>query len=217
MKIIFRSRKYSSTYVPKVVNKKYPYKDLLITATDGELYGLHCRDKNGDLEKSLSNPLVQTALISEFIDSRKTFYLADLVRGNWESSEHELLDDNPYALWFDRKNEVHQKLWRFTEMVISLVEKYRTDRNRKWSRYYVSRGLASCSYWWASVKDFSHLFGPIAWNPEAIERGINNLIRAVRSIDDKASREEKIKAENECLKLKQLIWQKHWGEYWDKT
>jgi len=40
------------------------------------------------------------------------------------------------------------------------------------------------------------------------------LIRAARSIEDKNSRQEKIKAETECLQIKQLIWQKHWEEHW---
>jgi predicted glycosyl hydrolase (DUF1957 family) len=216
LKVVFRSRKYSTTYVPKLVNKKYPYQELLVTATDGELYGLHFRDKNGELEKALANPAVRTESVSEFIDSRPSFYVADLVKGNWEATEAELRDGNPYALWSDPKNPVHSQLWRFAEMIISLVEKYRTDRNRKWSRYYLSRGLASCTFWWASAKDFSHLFGPTAWNPDVIERGINNLIRAVRSIENKDSRNEKIKAEYECLKIKQLIWQKHWEEHWGK-
>jgi predicted glycosyl hydrolase (DUF1957 family) len=214
LKIIFRSRKYSSTYVPKIVNKKYPYKDLLITATDGELYGLRYHDRNGDFEKALANPDVQTATISEFIDSRKSFYVADLVRGNWEATESEIRSGNPYALWYGKDNEVHSQLWRFAEMIVSLVEKYHADRNGKWSRYYLSRGLASCTFWWASAKDFSRIFGPTAWNPDIIERGVNNLMRAVRSIEDKNSREEKIKAEAACLKIKQLIWRKHWEEYW---
>jgi predicted glycosyl hydrolase (DUF1957 family) len=214
LKIVFRSRKFSTGYVPKTVNKKYPYQDLLITATDGELYGLHYRDKDNQFEKALGNPAVRTATVSEFIGSRRPLYVAELVPGNWESSEQEILDGNPYALWFDRKNQVHQKLWKYAAMIISLVEKYRLDRNRKWSRYYLSRGLASCTFWWASAKDFSHLFGPRAWNPDAIERGVNNLARAVRSIDDKNSREEKILAEAECLKIKQLVWEEHWGKYW---
>jgi predicted glycosyl hydrolase (DUF1957 family) len=214
LKIIFRSRKFSTCYVPKMINKKYPYKDLLITATDGELYGLHCRDKNGEFEKALGNPAVRTELISEFIDSREQFYVVQLVKGNWEASEEEILNGNFYALWFDPKNEVHCRLWRFAEMVISLVEKYHTDRNRQWSHFYLSRGLASCTFWWASAKDFSHLFGPSAWNPDVIEKGVNNLMRAVRSIEDKSSRDEKIKTEMEGLKLKQFIWQKHWEKHW---
>jgi hypothetical protein len=216
LKVIFRSRKYSTTYVPKIINKKYPYKDLLITATDGELYGLHYRDKNGEFERALYNPAVQTSTVSGFIDSHRPLYVAELVAGNWEASEEEIISDNPYALWSDPKNYVHSRLWKFTEMIISLVEKYRLDRNRKWPRYYLSRGLASCTFWWASAKDFGHLFGPTAWNPDAIERGVNNLMRAVRSIEDKNSRDEKIRAEAECLKIKQLIWQKHWQEYWNK-
>jgi len=175
---------------------------------------LHCRDKNGEFEKALGNPAVRTELISEFIDSREQFYVVQLVKGNWEASEEEILNGNFYALWFDPKNEVHCRLWRFAEMVISLVEKYHTDRNRQWSHFYLSRGLASCTFWWASAKDFSHLFGPSAWNPDVIEKGVNNLMRAVRSIEDKSSRDEKIKTEMEGLKLKQFIWQKHWEKHW---
>jgi predicted glycosyl hydrolase (DUF1957 family) len=214
LKVVFRSRQYSSRYVPKIINKKYPFENLLITASDGELYGLHYHDEGGELEKSLGNADVRTENISAFIDLHRPYYVAELVKGNWEASEEEIQSGNPYALWFNNNNEVHLQLWRFAEMIIALVEKYRLDRNRKWMHYYLSRGLASCTFWWASAKDFSHLFGPTAWNPDVIERGVNNLIRAARSIEDKNSRAEKIKAETECLQIKQLIWQKHWEEHW---
>jgi predicted glycosyl hydrolase (DUF1957 family) len=216
MKVVFRSRDFSNCYVPEVLNKKFQYKDLAITATDGELYGLRHRDRSRELEKTLKNDRISTMTVSEFIDSKKELAEAKLIRGNWESTEKEILDDEPYALWLKSDNDIHRKLWKFADLAIGIVEKYRRDPNRKWAHYHLSRGLASCTFWWASAKDFSYIFGPHAWNPDVIERGINQMIRAVRSIEDDKSRDEKVQAEELCLDIKSRIWQKHWELYWKK-
>ncbi len=216
LKVVFRSRDFSNCYVPEVLNKKYQYKDIAITATDGELYGLRHKEKARDLERLLKNTSIQTMSVSEFINSKKEVFEVKLVKGNWESTEKEILDDEPFALWADSRNRVHQKLWKFADLAISIIEKYHRDPNAKWAHYHLSRGLASCTFWWASAKDFSYIFGPHAWNPDVIERGVNQMIRAVRSIEDDRSRDEKVEAEELCIDIKRLIWQKHWGVYWKK-
>jgi len=75
--------------------------------------------------------------------------------------------------------------------------------------------LASCTFWWASAHDF-RLYGPLAWNPDEIEKGANELIRSVRALNDPRTRQAKIKAEKLYIKIKQLIWHKHWHYYWLK-
>jgi hypothetical protein len=76
------------------------------------------------------------------------------------------------------------------------------------------RGVASCTFWWASEYDFSNVFGPYAWNPDIIERGLEDMIRAVRSLNDKKSKKYKLEAENYYLKIKKNIWQRHWNKHW---
>jgi hypothetical protein len=78
------------------------------------------------------------------------------------------------------------------------------------------RGLASCTFWWASAKDFKHNFGPYAWNPDEIERGLEELIRSIRSLENEKLRADKLKAEKIYLKIKAMIWKRHWQYYWKK-
>jgi hypothetical protein len=70
--------------------------------------------------------------------------------------------------------------------------------------------LASCTFWWASSKDFRHIFGPYAWNPDEINKRVNELVKAVRSLEKDTDLKTKIKIENLALDIKKVIWEKHW-------
>jgi len=107
------------------------------------------------------------------------------------------------------------KLWQLANLVYKTVEDYKKDDNYGWARWHFVRGLASCTFWWASAKDF-RLFGPISWSPDEIERGSNELIRAIRALDDVTTRRTKIKAERLYIKIKQMVWDRHWKYYWKK-
>ena len=47
-------------------------------------------DEGGEQEKSLGNADVRMENISAFIDSHRPYYVAELVKGNWEASEEEI-------------------------------------------------------------------------------------------------------------------------------
>jgi hypothetical protein len=94
------------------------------------------------------------------------------------------------------------------------TEKYSKDEKYYWAHWHLVRGFASCTFWWASGKDFSHIFGPHAWNPDEIERGINEFVRSIRAIEDVTSRKTKMEAESLFIELKQMIWEKHWTSHW---
>ncbi|MFA6454540.1 MAG: hypothetical protein WCV70_01630 [Patescibacteria group bacterium] len=121
----------------------------------------------------------------------------------------------PYFLWRDKKNKIQTLLWQLANAAIVNINKYPKDQNYFWSRQHLDRGLASCTFWWASAHDF-RLYGPLAWNPDEIEKGANELIRSVRALNDPRTRQAKIKAEKLYIKIKQLIWHKHWHYYWLK-
>jgi predicted glycosyl hydrolase (DUF1957 family) len=219
LKIIFRSRELSESYVPETLDKmikKEKNDSLVITATDGELYGLRHNDPTGEFEKILKNPNLETKTISEFIDEHEKLEKIKPVSGSWVSTEKELKNGQPYILWLDKKNKIQKNIWKLANLAYKTTEKYKNDSNYSWARWHLVRGLASCTFWWASGKNFSHIFGPHAWSPDEIERGVNELIRSIRTLDDVATRKTKIKAEKLYIKIKQMVWKNHWTYYWRK-
>ena len=61
LQIIFRNRQYSKSYVPSTIlkiiedgRKKNSQTDIIITATDAELFGLRHNDQTGKLERLLN-------------------------------------------------------------------------------------------------------------------------------------------------------------------
>jgi hypothetical protein len=219
LKIILRDRKLSASYVPDtlrvIIDSEQPGSDkTFITATDGELYGLRHEDPTAEFEKILNRPEINTALISEYI-AEKEAVPADFRSSNWEASEKDLAARRPYNLWQDERNVIQRKLWELANLAYVTVENYRLDANYSWARWHLVRGLASCTFWWASGRHFK-LFAPIQWSPDDIERGINELIRSIRALDDVSTREIKIKAEKLHIKIKQMIWEQHWAYYWKR-
>ena len=219
LKVVFRSRELSKSYVPdklwEHINKKDD-KGVFITATDAELYGLRHIDHTAEFEKLLKYKNLKTQTISKFIsDSKSNVEKVKLLSCSWESTEKEIKDKLPFALWYDKKNKIQQKLWELTNLVYKTIKKNKKDKNNYWARWHFVRGLASCTYWWASAKDF-RLFGPISWSPDEIERGTNELIRSIRTLEGEGTRKDKIAAEKLYIKIKQMVWHKHWNYYWKK-
>lgn len=215
LKVVFRSREFSNCYVPDKIHELLAgnnnSKKVIVSATDGELYGLRHNDPERRFEKILKNKKIKTSRLSDYIKNKKTQAIS-LRSGSWESTEKELQRGEPYYLWMGKKNKVHSKLWELASISYKLVEKYKKDKNHDWARWHLVRGLASCTFWWASDNDFKHNFGPVAWNPDEIERGISEFVRAIRSLEGSTSREEKIKIEILSINIKKTIWTKHWSK-----
>jgi len=220
LKVVFRNRKMSSSFMPDTLNELIKNNKLdefnnLITATDGELYGLRHIDHKGIFEKILKNEKIKTKTISEFVQGfDQELKEINLVSCNWESEEQELKNNLPFALWCNPENKIHLKLWDLANLCINTLSENEDDENFLWARWHLVRGLASCSFWWASEKDFSSIFGPLAWSPEDIEKGANDLVRSVRSLENKKTKKQKVKTELLFAEIIKLIWKKHWLFHW---
>lgn len=215
LKIVFRNRAWSTKYAPDHFQRSLENerKETIITASDAELYGLRHEDQSAELEKVVKNSGMMTGTISEFILSTISPEKIILRSCSWESSERELLAKNPYELWRGKKNEIHRALWGLANLVIKAVHENQKDSGFFWARWHLSRGLASCAWWWSSGHDFSKHFGPLAWSPDELERGVNDLLRAVRSLENKKTRRQKINAEKQVARIRSLAWSKHWQKY----
>ncbi len=190
-----------------------------LTATDAELYGLRHEDPTAALEKIVKIKALATATLSDFLarGAVRPALTVELTPSSWESTPAEVKSGRPFRLWEDKSNAIQVYLWRLARLALAMGEKFKKDKNYSWHRWHLVRGLASCTFWWASGRDFSKVYGPYAWSPDDIERGLEDLIRSVRSFSGRNSRRDKLAAENYYWRLKRLIWQAHWRRHWLKN
>lgn len=217
LKVIFRQREFSRAYPPDEIYKLLEVNQaVVISATDAELYGLRHEDPTAEMEKVAADKRITTKTISDYISSFsfENLLTIKLRESSWESEEEDILQGKPFILWQDKKNIIHRDLWRLANLSLGLGEKFKDDKNIEWHRWHLVRGLASCTFWWASANDFTSSFGPYAWNPDIVERGLNDLLRSVRAIEDKKSLRDKLKAEALCLCIKKNLWRHHWLKHW---
>lgn len=218
LKLVFRNRQISKSYPAEIIFQKLASADIksetIITATDGEMYGHRHEDWQGHLESVLQNKNLNILNIRDYLDTLSVKKTITLQAGSWESSLAELKRGVPFALWSDPKNNIHKLLWNLVNMSIALVHKYPKDANFYWSRNHLDRGLASCTFWWASGQKPSD-FSPLTWNPDMIDNGSEELIRSIRSLNQ-ATGAEKIKAERLYIEIKKSTWEKHWKKYHNK-
>lgn len=220
LKVVIRSRRLSNSYVPetiaKLLKKKSDKDKLAITATDGELYGLRHIDHTAVFENLLKQKNFKTITISEFVKSKKDYTPIKPVAHSWATTEEEFKKKEPFNLWQEKTNVVQNKLWRLARLAYNTIEDHHDDPNYNWARWHLVRGLASCTFWWASAKDF-RLYGPISWSPDEIERGVNEFVRSIRALEKEETRAVKMKAEKQWIAIKKMIWERHWTYYWKKT
>jgi hypothetical protein len=218
LKVVFRERSLSSSYPPDKLLGLAKTDGLYLTATDAELYGLRHEDPTAELEKIVKLKTVQTRTISSQLKiSPKKLEKLNLFPSSWESTPREVRHHQPYRLWLDKSNHIQTDLWSLANLSLALGQRFPKDKNFYWHRWHLVRGLASCTFWWASARDFSKIFGPYAWSPDEIERGLEDLIRSVRSFYDPRTKKAKLEAEKYYLHIKKLIWEEHWKKHWQKT
>lgn len=216
LKVIFRDRKISNSFVPETINelaKENSQKNkTIITATDGELYGHHHWDLERHLESVFSNRNIKTVKISDYLNNFSDFPKIEPVASCWESKEEDLRKSIPYRFWSDPNNKLHQFIWKLAKFSVKQVESHRQDESYKLARNLLDRGLTSCTFWSASGQK-SFLWKETIWNPDMIENGILNLIRAIRSLK-KIETKDRLRAEKMFLKIIKNVWQSHWEKYY---
>jgi hypothetical protein len=223
LQVIFRNRELSGSYPPDklwpLFKKGEETKEVSITATDAELYGLRHEDPTAELEKIVKVKNLRTLTFSNFIKLKRKGKpeIIKLASSSWESTPREVREGQSFSLWFDKNNKIQANLWKLANLSLALGEKYKKDKNYYWYYWHLSRGLASCTFWWASGRDFKPVFGPYAWSPDDIERGLEDIVRSVRSFSNPQTKRPKLEAEKYYLKIKKLIWEAHWKKYWQKV
>lgn len=216
LSVIVRQREFSNTYAPDVINKLSAENNLpkmIVTATDAELYGLRHEDPSAELEKMVSIKGLETKTISDYLDGIDKLPKLTFQAASWETN-WQFDKGQPFAIWRENGNKTQSLLWSLAKLAIKIEQKFKHDNNYASCRWHLDRGLASCAFWWASGRNFSYNFGPVAWNPDEVENGINDLLRSIRSIENEKSLKYKIKAEKLVAKIRKSLWLRHWSKYW---
>lgn len=217
LEVIFRQRGLSKTFPPQTLLAKLQdlnEKTVAVSATDGELYGHWHKDYDKMVDQLVSKRQVKILKVSDYIFERQGKYFVEPLRSSWESLPEELAAGIPFRLWHDPRNKLHVKLWHLANLAIKYVHDYKKDPNHYWARWHLDRGLASCTFWWCSRAKPSP-FCPVTWNPDEVERGLAQLIRAIRSLET-LPRRKKLDAEKKYIELQKTIWQQHWEDYAEK-
>lgn len=213
LKVLFRNREISKSYVPqsveKILNQQKKYsQDFLVTATDAEMYGHAHVDNTKTFSKILKNNNLKTYTVSNYLNKINGLTKVSPISTSWETWEDDLEKKLNYPLWNNPKNKIQQALWKLAKQAIKFNEQHNTIKNDPWAQKHLDRGLSSCSWWWSSERK-PDIFSPLTWHPDQIERGANELIRSIRSISS-LDKQDKIKAERLFAKLLTLVWEKHW-------
>lgn len=216
MTVVFRDHVFSRTFTPEFLfENKAKVKKYIITAQDGETYGHWHKDDKGFYKKTFTSPEIRMITASEYISELEQEQNIQPRSASWESLDEELQKKIPLALWNDPQNEIHQKMWKFAESVESILNENIKDTHAFIAQECFSKGLASCAWWWASGKTLG-FSTPHCWNPTEIEKGMQFLLNAARSLVD-LPESRRIEIEKEFSDLRLAVWEKHWTVYFNKN
>lgn len=175
----------------------------VVTAMDAETFGHHLPGwddhflrrafslasarKDDPSPEPVPSTTVQTVTISELLDLFPRIATPMPRAASWSTTAEDLVAGNPFPLWRDPGNRVHQLQWQLTGLVIDLAHRAEVlsdnDTSRRFARIariQVDRALHSCQFWWASRRPM--------WDENMIHRGLLalqeallNATRAIRS------------------------------------
>ena len=133
--VVARSRKYSDSYVPKtVLDLLESGNKFVITASDGELYGLRHEDPEDYFGQVSKKKEIKTLTISEFIENKKGKEMT-LVNSHWNANIDDLKNGDNYSLWCDKKNKIQNEIWDLANFAYKMVDNNRDDENYKWAYF----------------------------------------------------------------------------------
>jgi len=186
--IIFRNRVVSD-YFTFHSNPNYPEgfwqatrddgrsQHAIVTAMDGENLGHHREGWDAFWEKLATSEGVETITISELLKKIKKTKIISPRRASWSSQEGEIKRGQPYILWNDPHNPIHQSQWNLLWHVAMLVEQSKDHEAYQEARDLLDRRFASDQFWWASAKPW--------WSLEIINKKAQDLQQIALLVDKK--------------------------------
>ncbi len=211
--VLFRNRRFSKSYPPEKIytSLKGNGEETIITATDGEMYGHFHQDWQKHLKQTLESEAITVLTVNDYLKTLTKSETIELRQASWETRRSQLAKNNPFSIWYNKSNPIHRQLWSLAHDAMRIVNDHVADPNFFWARTHLDQGLASCSFWWASDVKTS-AFAPVAWNPDEVEKGAQQLIKSIRSLHTLAL-PERLSAEKKYHALLESLWKRHWRKH----
>jgi len=193
----FREKRTSNLIMGAIVRDAHKISDALfkeegnrylLTAMDGETFGHHRVGLDKVLLDILADPRVETVTMSTLCNLYKDIEEIEPKDSTWASSEKDIAEGNPFNLWFDKDNKIHEMEWELTNIAINAVNNSKFSSQTSWekARELLDSALHSCHFWWASANPW--------WSIEMIEEGVFSLWQCILNVPD-VSDEDKERSE----------------------
>jgi hypothetical protein len=149
--------------------------EVVITGTDGEVYGHHRPGQERLLAQAFDDPEMETVCVSDLPRLLARREEIDPLPGSWATWEDELEQRIPYPQWWYPGHALHLRQWALTDLALDAIGGA-DPQDPGWAeaRRLLDEGVHSCQYWWASCRPW--------WDVGMIERGAGVLREAVERL-----------------------------------
>lgn len=184
----------------------------IFSLSDAEIFGHHYRDRLDFLTTIFSDENFKSRVSIQTISKSLQKITAKpltkpLAASSWQTTQKNLDENHPFALWNDPTNEFHQGYHELEDLARSSLKSFtdnplpEDENDLNIARHYFDRGLSSCHVFWLSRTPW--------WHPELVEAGATSLIKAIRS--SRESSENKQLAEKKYRDFLLHMWNFHWS------
>ncbi len=184
-----------------------PDGSFIASLSDAELFGHHTPERLDFLLRLIQGSKVKFAKLSSLLSKTPSQEIKEsqLTSSTWQTEPNDLKNHNPFPLWQDQQNPLHEKYHQLINLAYASIQKYLPSNNYldscQVAVHHFDRGISSCHTLWLSLRPW--------WHPDLAEAGATELIKAIRTLPLDPS--VKIQAEDLYYSLVQEIWHLHWS------
>lgn len=220
LKVFFRNKRVSSLILSAVTRdakeliketKDLQKKDSFwFCVMDAETFGHHRIGHEKMLIDILNNSFFEPVRVDEIIKDFEIEQI-DLRPSTWTNEEQDFWLDlerkkpavgRSFILWKDPDNPIHKLQWQLTNLVISVLNKYKDKNSSRYkaARKLLDKAISSDQYWWASLKPW--------WSLEMIEQGAYALKAVLSTLVPKSQDMKKAEKIYKRILDKAFEWQR---------
>ncbi len=186
LKVVFRNRLISDLFFMDILKTPKTFMDAveksdrvtkyLITAFDGENLGHHNPKLLPIWFRLIGSKNVQSLTLSQLLKQYSKYETVKPRPASWASRESELKDQEPYFLWKNKENEIHQKQWQLTNLAIKSIKELSSNNpGYQHARNLLDKALASDQYWWAAASPW--------WDTRIVALAAHKTLRVFRAFE----------------------------------
>ena len=152
-----------------------PSDSLVVCAADDlEHFGHHHEGRYDILKKILESRKIKLVCIGESIKNNNNVKSKKIhcEPCSWASRLEELDEGIPYALWYDKNNDIHRLQWSVADILLKAHEQI--SLNDEYLLKMIGKALHSCQFWWASCRP--------NWNVYYIENGAKMMEETAKKV-----------------------------------